>query len=255
MKYTLLQLVQEVLSGMDSDEVNSISDTTEALQVARIVRQTYYDLIDDLDPPEHYTQFELDASGDITKPTLMTVPTDVSKVEWVKYDCHTSTDTDPLYQTINFMDKNSFLQRMYLLKLSDDNVDTYDITTIDSSSIPIYYQNDRAPNYYTCLDDNTIIFDSYDKTIDSTLQKNKTVCYGKKTIAFDLTDDATPNLDENSFARLLNEAKSLAFAELKSVAHNIAERNSKRSRQRSFKNKIRVVGASDFDQLPNFGRK
>lgn len=255
MKYTLLQLVQEILSSMDSDEVNSLADTTESLQVARIVRQAYYDLINDLDPPEHYLQFELDASGDGTKPTLMTVPEDISKVIWVKYDCHTTDDVDPLYQTIDFMEKDEFLQRMYLLRASEDNVDSFNITTVDANTIPIYCFNDRAPLYYTCLDDKTIIFDAYDKTIDSTLQKNKTVCYGKKSVTFSLEDTYIPDLDENSFSRLLNDAKSLAFAELKSITHMIAERNSKRSRERSFKNKFRVVANSDFAQLPNFGRK
>jgi len=33
MKYTLLKMVQLILSAMDSDEVNGISDTVESLQV------------------------------------------------------------------------------------------------------------------------------------------------------------------------------------------------------------------------------
>lgn len=255
MKYTLLQLTQEILASMDSDEVNSITDTTESLQVARLVRQAYYDLVDDLDPPEHYLQFELNASLDNTKPTLMTVPDDISKVSWIKYDCHTVDDTDIRYETIDFMEKDEFLQRMYMLRTSDSNVGSYSITTVDNSSIPILYFNDRAPLYYTCLDDKTVVFDAYDSAIDTTLQKNKTVCYGKKNVTFTLSDTAIPDLDENSFQRLLNEAKQLAFAELKSVSHSIADRNARRSRNRSFKNKFRVVNQSDFDSLPNFGRK
>ena len=41
MKFTLLEMVQEILSDMDSDEVDSIEDTVEAEQVATIVRSTY----------------------------------------------------------------------------------------------------------------------------------------------------------------------------------------------------------------------
>ena len=41
MKYTLLEIVQEILSDMDSDEVNSIDDTVESQQVASIVRSAY----------------------------------------------------------------------------------------------------------------------------------------------------------------------------------------------------------------------
>jgi len=36
-KKTVLDMVQDILSDMESDEVNSISDTTEALQVAQII--------------------------------------------------------------------------------------------------------------------------------------------------------------------------------------------------------------------------
>ncbi len=255
MKQTLLQITQDILASMDSDEVNSITDTTESLQVARLVRQAYFDLIDDLDPPEHYVQFELEASTDADKPTLMTVPEDVSKVVWVRYDCHDVDDDNPNIQLIDFKNKDDFFTSMYQLEADDDNVGTFDVTTIDSSSIPVYYYTDRAPLYYTCIDDRTLLFDAYDSEVDSTLQKTKTVCYGKKVITFDLSDDTTPDLDEESFRRLFNEAKNLCFAELKSVNHVIADRNAKRARNRSFKNKFRVVGQSDFDQLPNFGRK
>ena len=40
MKTTLLQIVQSILSDMDSEEVNSISDTTEAQQIASVVEDT-----------------------------------------------------------------------------------------------------------------------------------------------------------------------------------------------------------------------
>lgn len=40
-KRTLLDIVQEILNDMDSDEVTSINDTIESLQVANIVRSCY----------------------------------------------------------------------------------------------------------------------------------------------------------------------------------------------------------------------
>ena len=53
MKYTLLEMTQDILSNMSSDEVNSISDTTESLQVATIIKQKYFDLISRVNRPEH----------------------------------------------------------------------------------------------------------------------------------------------------------------------------------------------------------
>jgi hypothetical protein len=52
MKKTLLEIVQDILSDMDSEEVNSISDSNEARQVARIVQTTFYNLIATREIPE-----------------------------------------------------------------------------------------------------------------------------------------------------------------------------------------------------------
>lgn len=41
MRKTLLEMVQDILSEMDSDEVNSINDTVEAEQVATIIKNCY----------------------------------------------------------------------------------------------------------------------------------------------------------------------------------------------------------------------
>ena len=45
MKSTLLQVVQSILSDMDSEDVNTISDTIEAQQVASVVEDTYFNIM------------------------------------------------------------------------------------------------------------------------------------------------------------------------------------------------------------------
>lgn len=84
-EFTLLQMVQNVLSRLDSDEVNSISDTTESMQVANIIQNKYYDILARGELPEHTQLFQLTPSGDSTKPTLMYVPAGVSRIDWIKY--------------------------------------------------------------------------------------------------------------------------------------------------------------------------
>ena len=44
-KLTLLEMTQDIMSDMDSDEINSINDSVEALQVAQIIKTTYYNII------------------------------------------------------------------------------------------------------------------------------------------------------------------------------------------------------------------
>lgn len=45
MKRTLLQIVQNILSDMDSEDVNSISDSIEAEQIASVVRDVYLNMV------------------------------------------------------------------------------------------------------------------------------------------------------------------------------------------------------------------
>src|SRR5690606_26701089 len=85
-RYTLLKMTQLILSAMDSDEINSIDDTTEAQQVVDQIETTYNDLASTLDFPDNWDFFELQPSLDMSKPTLMHLPQNVAKIEWLKYD-------------------------------------------------------------------------------------------------------------------------------------------------------------------------
>ncbi len=53
MKRTLLEMTQSILSDMDSEAVNSISDTVEAQQIASVVEDTYYNIVAARKIPEH----------------------------------------------------------------------------------------------------------------------------------------------------------------------------------------------------------
>ena len=85
MKLTLLDYVQTILSSLESDEVNSISDTPESMQVANIVKQTYYNIIARSDLPEHKQLINLNPSLDETQPVVMNIPAGVHKIYWLKY--------------------------------------------------------------------------------------------------------------------------------------------------------------------------
>lgn len=85
MKRTVLQITQDVLSSLNSDNVNSISDTTESQQVANLIRQVYMNMIGRFDLPIHHQPINLTASGDVEKPTLMLRPSGVTTIEWIKY--------------------------------------------------------------------------------------------------------------------------------------------------------------------------
>src|SRR6266550_2206168 len=85
MKYTLLDMTQNILSRMSSDEVNSISDSPESLQVANIIKNKYFDIVNRVNLPEHDQLLQLDPSIDATSPVLMYVPDGVADLKWLKY--------------------------------------------------------------------------------------------------------------------------------------------------------------------------
>jgi len=255
-EYTLLDYVQDILSSLDSDAVNSYSDTVESIQVANVVKTVYNDILARVDLPEHYTLFELNASGDSDKPTLMTRPDDVLTIEWIQYNKIADGDTDPLYQTVTFLPLDKFLARVDSFNTDDAEVGTLTLTTGSADDITFKYRNDTAPMYYTTFDDSNIIFDSYDSDVDSTLQKDKTRCYGKKDQTFTMSDTFVPFLDRDLSTLLLNEAKVLAFTELKQVGHQVAQQWAKRGWSKVQKSQRGIDNKrSELDRTPNYGRK
>ena len=86
MKKTLLEITIDVLNAIDGDEVNSISDTVEALQTANDIQNVYYDLIarKDWQFLRKMRKFYSLADGD--RPTHLIVPENISKLELVNYN-------------------------------------------------------------------------------------------------------------------------------------------------------------------------
>ena len=256
MKYTLLELTQAVLSSMDSDEVNSINDTPESQQVVEIIKTVYDDLLTRSDIKVNNTLFNLVASNDVTRPVVMTKPEGINHIHWIKYNRILNTDVDPLWDEMSYMPVSDYMDYIQQLKPSNSNVETFDFIQ-DGSVFTFAYRNDWSPQYYTSFDDKTIIFDGYDKSVSTTLEASKTLCYGSKVPVFSRTDDFTPELQPHQFALLLNEAKSLAWAELKQIVHAKAEQTARRNWTHIQRARINVPSQveSNLDRFRSFGRK
>lgn len=256
MKYTLLEMTQNILAAMDGDEVNSFDETAESAQVAQLIRQTYYDIITGKRIPEHYTLFQLEASGDPDLPVIMYKPDDVQTIEWLKYNKILDGDTAPDWQDVPFVPLDEFLRMTYLLNEDDDEVASLTLVMDNADEIELLYRNDKAPDVWTTFNDSTIIFDSYDSDVDSTLQRAKTTVYGQMIQTFTMDDDFVPNLDENLFSLLLNEAKVVCFADLKQAQNATAEKRSRKALIATQKQKRNVdSNRSFFSDLPNYGRR
>lgn len=253
MKYSLLEIVQLILSSMDSDEVNSISDTVESNQVALLLKSVYYDIATDIGLPEHETLFELNASGSPDRPTIMVVPANVVNIHSIKYDYKDSTSTYSDFREITYQPFDDFLT--WTTGFRNEDVDVGEmIITLNGEEFPFMYRSDRHPAYYTTTDDNTIIFDSYDSAIDTTLQKSKTMCLGNVYPTFLMQDSFVPDLDPTQFSYFINRAKVRAFNELKQQVNEEAAAEARRQKVIVQKRKHKVPDQPPVKRAPQYGR-
>ena len=284
MKRTVLKMVQDVLSAMDSDEVNSIGDTVEAQQVATIIENCYNDITTDVEFPDDYSILQLDPSLSADQPVVMYIPQAFESIEWIKYNKQTSGPTGSSsssqwvspdgvtihfgqdeatfassgstggnyqqFKDILFLPRESFLFQTQSLDNSQSNVTTY---TVDG--VPFLCRNDKAPDYWTVLSNRTILFDSYNNEEDTTLQTVKTMCYGKKARSFVMLDDWQIPLDDKYTSYLFNEAKATAFAELKQITNTRAEKQARIAKIKTQKSKTAApYGAPAHSQDYDYGR-
>lgn len=277
MRQTLLELTQTVLSRLDSDEVNSISDTSESLQVAQIIKNKYYDIIARADLPEQKELFQLVPATDADKPVLMSLPPTVTKFEWIKYfdtnvldgseipshghDINvdivsgnmSDPNTAPGYKYVTILPIDQFMDMINSFNPLSSNVEQFNFVD-QGNTFTFYYKNNAQPSYCTVISNSSVVFDSFDNTQDSTLQASKTLCWGQIVTPFQMVDNFVPDIDDSQFPLLLNEAVSLAFYELKQTPHALAAQEVKRQWNQVQKNKSIDGKPSHFDQLANFGR-
>lgn len=248
-------MTQEILSAMDSDEVNSINDTTESQQVVKVIRRAYEDIVSLGNLPEMFTLFELDPSGTITYPQLMYAPATIKEIGWVKYDKRAASADTPKFELVKPMTVEEFSD--YSLQLAGKTgvaTNTLDITGF--GSIEFYYYQDKAPEYYCYIEKDgrhMLVFDGYNSTLESTLQASKSLCYGEKSAIFNIEDDFIPQLEDEQFSLLINEAKALAFAELKQTSHAPAEKKARKGWIHLQAEKEKPF--THFSRVPKYGRK
>lgn len=247
-KMTLLEIVQDILSDMNGDVVNSIDDTDEAQQVAQIVKSTFQAIMSNRNWPHTRQLLHLTASTDSDLPTHMYIDEDIKEMISVFYDKRKLGDTRLLYQEVKYKDPDDFLRYTNTRNSDNDNVEV--IT--DTSGVVLLIINDKAPTYYTSFDDVTLIFDSYDAEVDDTLQASKTQARAYVTPEFTMDNDYIPALPEEAFSALLEESKSRAQFKLHETQDVKSEQESTRQQRWLSRKAWKVAGGIRY---PNYGRK
>lgn len=247
-KMTLLDITQEILSDMNSDNVNSISDTTESMQVATMVRRTFYNLYNDRVWPSTSGLIMINSSADNTKPTHMILDENLIHMEWLKYDVRTDPAKSHNYKDIPYKHPDEFLTLVMGRDSTKGNVQE----VVDYTGAKLYILNDCMPTCYTSFDDEHLVFDSYDNTVDSILQQSKTQAFGETEPAFELSDLFVPDIPTKAFPYFINECKSVCSLKIKEVFSQKDEQASNRQKSWLAKEKHRVNGGIRY---PNYGRR
>ena len=246
-KLTLLDIVQDILNDMDSDYVNSISDTEEALQVAQIVKTTYYEMMSRRDW-NHLSKIGLlENVSDSARPNYLKVPSDVGAIGFIMYNRRKDGDTRKYWTEMKYLYPDEFI-----LKLMNRNSDDAGITqVVDFDGVSLSIKNDTPPTYYTSFDDEYVVFDSWDSNIESTITGAMTQVHYSKIPAWTVEDGFIPDLPDKIFPALLAEAKSVASIKLKEEADSKAEQQSVRQQKRMSLDGWRVNKSMRY---PSYGR-
>lgn len=199
-------MVQRILESLDLQVVESISDTREAQQVARIIKETYYHLLHVRDIKTKSNLLQLHSLSDTTHPTYLKFNDDVANIDVFKY----YKKDEEKYKDIYWISPEEFLDRSLSLNPKKENV----TSITDFSGIHLNVYNDRHPEYYTSFDDDYVVLDAWKSSVEDTVEEQNTTVYGVKLPEFKLEDTFVPDIAPQHFGYLLAESKVQAGNEL-----------------------------------------
>jgi len=246
-KMSVLDIAQDIASDMNSDEFNSITDSVESMQIAKIIESSYFEMMANKNWPHLKQLTTLNSSGDSTKPTHMKMPDSIKELHEVNYDGIKLNETRNRFKEITYLTPDEFLRNAN--NLNSDNTKNQLVT--DFSGVKFLITNNTAPTTYTSFDDEWLVFNSFDNAVDTTLQSSKTQCSITLSPTFTLSDTFIPDIPVEAFPGLLAEAKSTCFARIKEAPDAKSEQQAKR--QRSWLSRKSYQAGTGI-QFPNYGR-
>lgn len=242
---TVLQMVQNIMSAMDSDNVSAIDETAESAQVVEILKEIYFQFIAERLIPEHRELDQLDTAA-VTANDLvyLQIPTDIKRIEWFKYDVSEGADPDE-YRDLCYLPPESFMK----LVLANDSTaaNVQQIDDVQNTAISFYVRNDKMPEYWTTFDDEYVVLDSYDVTEDASgVVGTKTMVYAvKEPVWTDNDGTFVPDLQSDLFPYFLAEAKATCFHNLKQMQNPKVEKQLKRQRVAIQSDKYRTKASEE----------
>ncbi len=248
MAKTVLEYVQSCLSVMDSDNVDTINDTVEAIQVANQLKENYFELLARQDWPFMKRAIMLTAAADTDSPTKFTIPENVKLVEWLKYNTSETGSYRP--RDLCYLEPDCFLDRVAASESATNTT-----LVVLPSRVKFYVRTDSWPSVWTTFDDVEVHMDSVHNDYESTLTEDKLTGWGVAIPDFTIEDDFTPLIPLNMEPLLQSELNRDSFRYFKQTESAADERKAARQLARGRREASRVERPSDIYYRNRFGRK
>lgn len=199
MSKTLLQIVKSahrvVGGGTDIKSIFLNAGGTEDSEEIAYHAKDLWDFMQGRADWPHQKKFiQLDPMADSEKPNYLKLPTVVNEI--VKNSLRYREKPVTYLSPEVFIDMLN--SRNNIVKDSNGvESDSYDdnVQVVSSyEGIPLYIYDDRNPTYWTTFDDDTLVFDSYDKVNEDTLQNSNSSVLAYVTTELIIADDTIVDL-------------------------------------------------------------
>ena len=222
---TNLSMVQNILSSMDSDNVNSISDTEEAMQVETVLQETYENITSRRQWEFMRKTRQLENVSDTTRPVKFKIPDTVTRVTCFRYKTF-KEGTEPQefsWKELDYLLPCDFIDHVQSRNITQMEAEGRAITVLNDDDVEMYIITDVEPQFWTSFDDKFIYLDSWMLEDSNTVVQTRTSVTVVEQQLFVTGDTAIQSLPPEMFPLLVAEAKSTCWLNFKGAANQKAE--------------------------------
>lgn len=251
MKYTLLQMVQRIAAKLGGDEISTLDETIEAVDIKNEVLNTFDDLVS-IQEWEWLKHIPRQLGARTVSPAqpacVLNLPADVVHIESLMYEAQSVVGERATCKKLTYLPPAAF-QQMVMSRGIEDNIDELTV-----NEIPLRIYNNRNPSYFTTFDESVVVFDGYDSTIDTTgIAYSKTSCIARITVSSDDDTDWSPSVPDWFYNLWYHEATARCFSSIRGVEDGRTERMARRALTTAIR--MDNVGAPNYvDDGVNYGR-
>ncbi len=220
-KRTILQLVQDLGAGINSDEIDSLDETIEATDIATILKQTLKEVLDRKTwefMKDKVRQLDVRADGSTELNTLL-IPDDVTLIKCLRYK-----DDNGKFYEVQYVQACDFIAKVQSRTVGDDV-----LAIVNSDGVELNTLTNIVPQYWTSFDEVSITFDAYNANTGTGNLIEDSVIIADVMPVTDFTDpEAVLNIPERMETLVFNEALVTCNYRIRQIRDPRADRIARR---------------------------